>query len=162
MFGKKLENVPGTNMIDWAKMIGITPAALTRSGRCVLCPPYTLRPTTRRGYCTVILRCPCVISTTEAMIRTHTATMKISTRPLRSPFITASISLLTAMGNWAMMPTKMISEMPFPMPRSWICSPSHIRNMVPVVIVTTVTKMNPAPGSMTAERPTSSRMSWSQ
>jgi len=29
----------------------------------------------------------------------------------------------------------MIIEMPLPMPRSVICSPSHIRNSVPVVIV---------------------------
>ena len=35
-----------------------------------------------------------------------------------------------------MMPTRMIIEMPLPMPRSVICSPSHIRNIVPVVMVT--------------------------
>ena len=33
------------------------------------------------------------------------------------------------------MPAKMISEMPLPMPREVICSPSHIRNMVPPVSV---------------------------
>ena len=37
----------------------------------------------------------------------------------------------SAAGTSAMMPTKMISEMPLPMPRAVICSPSHIRNMVP-------------------------------
>ena len=31
------------------------------------------------------------------------------------------------------MPAKMISEMPLPMPRSVICSPSHMMNAVPVV-----------------------------
>ena len=31
------------------------------------------------------------------------------------------------------MPAKMMSEIPLPMPRSVICSPSHIRNDVPVV-----------------------------
>ena len=31
LFGKKVTSVPGTNMIDCAKMIGMTPAALTRS-----------------------------------------------------------------------------------------------------------------------------------
>ena len=34
------------------------------------------------------------------------------------------------------MPARMIIEMPLPTPRSVICSPSHIRNIVPVVIVT--------------------------
>ena len=36
------------------------------------------------------------------------------------------------------MPEKMISDMPLPMPRAVICSPSHIRNMVPPVSVITV------------------------
>ena len=31
------------------------------------------------------------------------------------------------------MPVKMISDMPLPMPRSVICSPSHMMNAVPVV-----------------------------
>ena len=51
-------------MIDCAKMIGITPAVLTRSGMCVLCPPYIFRPTIRFAYCTGILRCAWVIRTT--------------------------------------------------------------------------------------------------
>jgi hypothetical protein len=40
-------------------------------------------------------------------------------------------------GISATMPTKMISEMPLPMPRAVICSPSHIRNMVPPTSVIT-------------------------
>ena len=36
------------------------------------------------------------------------------------------------------MPAKMISEMPLPIPRSLICSPSHMTNAVPVVSVSTV------------------------
>ena len=36
------------------------------------------------------------------------------------------------------MPAKMISDEPLPMPREVICSPSHIRNMVPPVSVITV------------------------
>ena len=41
----------------------------------------------------------------------------------------------SAEGSSATMPEKMISEMPLPMPRAVICSPSHIRNMVPPVSV---------------------------
>ena len=47
------------------------------------------------------------------------------------------------------MPAKMISEMPLPMPRAVICSPSHIRNMVPPTRVTTVEMRKNQPGSMT-------------
>ena len=50
-----------------------------------------------------------------------------------------------------MMPTKMISEMPLPMPRAVICSPSHIRNSVPPTMVITVTARKNMPGSTTAE-----------
>ena len=38
-------------------------------------------------------------------------------------------------GNRATMPPKMISEMPLPTPRLVICSPIHIRRMVPPVSV---------------------------
>ena len=44
------------------------------------------------------------------------------------------------------MPTKMISEMPLPMPRAVICSPSHIRNIVPPTSVMTQDAMKNEPG----------------
>jgi hypothetical protein len=47
------------------------------------------------------------------------------------------------------MPAKMISEMPLPRPRSVICSPSHIRNIVPVTSVIAEITRNVKPGSMT-------------
>ncbi len=43
-----------------------------------------------------------------------------------------------ACGTRATMPAKMISEMPLPMPRSVICSPSHMMKAVPAVRVITV------------------------
>ena len=52
-------------------------------------------------------------------------------------------------GNSATMPARMISEMPLPMPREVICSPSHIRNMVPPVSVITVEMRKNQPGSVT-------------
>ena len=45
------------------------------------------------------------------------------------------------------MPAKMISEMPLPMPRSVICSPSHMMNAVPVVSEIIVIRRKPQPGS---------------
>ena len=50
-----------------------------------------------------------------------------------------------------MMPMKMISEMPLPMPRAVICSPSHIRNRVPPTMVITAVSRKNSPGSITAE-----------
>ena len=44
-----------------------------------------------------------------------------------------AISANNASGRRAIIPMKMISEIPFPKPRSVICSPSHIRNTVPAV-----------------------------
>ena len=52
--------VLGMNMIDCAKMIGMTPAALTRSGRYCVLPPICFRPITRLAYWTGIRRVPCV------------------------------------------------------------------------------------------------------
>ena len=47
------------------------------------------------------------------------------------------------------MPVKMISDIPLPMPRSVICSPSHMMKAVPVVSVSMVIRMKPMPGLMT-------------
>ena len=55
----------------------------------------------------------------------------------------------SAEGSSATMPAMMISEMPLPMPRAVICSPSHIRNMVPPVSVMTVEMRKNQPGSVT-------------
>src|SRR4029077_20628536 len=46
-------------------------------------------------------------------------------------------------------PDIMISEVPLPMPRWVICSPSHIRNMVPPVSVITVEMRKNMPGAAT-------------
>ena len=43
-----------------------------------------------------------------------------------------------ALGSRATIPAMMISEMPLPIPRSVICSPIHITNIVPAVTVSTV------------------------
>ncbi len=57
-------------------------------------------------------------------------------RPVdNAPWRPSSSVPAIADGSSATMPAKMISEMPLPMPRAVICSPSHIRNMVPPVSV---------------------------
>ena len=54
--------------------------------------------------------------------------------------------VVTAEGSRATMPAKIIKEMPLPMPRSVICSPSHMIKAVPEVNVITVIRRNPQPG----------------
>ena len=44
------------------------------------------------------------------------------------------------------MPAKMMSEMPLAMPRSVICSPTHMMKAVPVVSVMIVMRRKPQPG----------------
>ena len=58
----------GKYMIDVAKMIGITPAWLTFSGRYVLVPPIMRRPTTRLAYWIGIRRWPWSMKTTATMM----------------------------------------------------------------------------------------------
>ena len=77
-----------------------------------------------------------------------TATTKI--RPGEMACWRPSSSVLAiAEGKAAMMPVKMISEEPLPMPREVICSPSHIRNIVPPSSVSTVEMRKNQPGSVT-------------
>ena len=47
------------------------------------------------------------------------------------------------------MPAKISSDMPLPMPRSVICSPSHMMKALPVVSVSMVIRMKPGPGVLT-------------
>ena len=54
-----------------------------------------------------------------------------------------------------MMPTKMISEMPLPMPRAVICSPSHIRNMVPPTSVMISRQLEEQSPDLVASEPAS-------
>jgi hypothetical protein len=66
--------------------------------------------------------------------------------------ITAGVPVLDLVGSPiagtrpTTMPAKMISEMPLPMPRSLICSPSHMTTAQPVVSVSTVISGSPSRG----------------
>jgi hypothetical protein len=53
------------------------------------------------------------------------------------------------------MPMKMIMEIPFPIPRSVICSPSHMMKTVPVVMLSIVIIRKPHPGWITTGAPVS-------
>jgi hypothetical protein len=87
-------------MKDWAKMIGITPAAFTRNGTKLFWPSWILpRPTTFLGICTGICRAPIVIETTAAVVPIITKrSAPIASMPI-SPIRNASQVLTTAPGS---------------------------------------------------------------
>ena len=73
----------------------------------------------------------------------------MANRPDISPLLIWSTVRPMAPGNPATMPPRMIIEMPLPTPRSVICSPSHMRNIAPVVMVMVATNRNCQPGDIT-------------
>ena len=52
-------------------------------------------------------------------------------------------------GNITTIPAKISNDIPLPIPRSVICSPSHMMKTVPAVIVRIVISVNANPGSFT-------------
>ncbi len=95
-------------------------------------------------------RWPFSTYTTTIVTPITSAKMKSATMIDIDPVRTSSSVPPIAAGSPATMPPKMIIEMPLPMPRSVICSPSHMRNMVPVISVITVVMRNARPGSITS------------
>ncbi|MNY47123.1 hypothetical protein D3C86_1823650 [compost metagenome] len=75
--------------------------------------------------------------------------MKMAARMLIAPVRTSSSRPPIELGKPAARPAKIRIEMPLPKPRSVICSPSHIKNMVPAVKLTTAVIRNPKPGVKT-------------
>ena len=140
----------GKARIEEAKITGITPPALTLSGMWVDWPPITRRPTTRLAYCTGMRRSPRSTRTMNATTAIIITISEISVSALHSR-VTKTFCRYSAMafGRPTTMPAKMISDMPLPMPRSVICSPSHMMKAVPVVSDRIVSMTKPKPGLMT-------------
>ena len=117
-----------------------------------------MRPTMRRAYCTLIFRCACVMAMMEATTITKNATMATNTSGFawaEFPAVGTNVchAWIRAAGRRATMPMVMMSEMPLPMPRSVIWSPSHISSMVPAVSVMTEMTSKPRPGFATRLMP---------
>ncbi len=84
-----------------------------------------------------------MIAATTTTIKASSSRMRI--RPICPRRICSNVAM-TARGRPTTMPAKMMSDIPLPMPRSVICSPSHMMNVVPVVSVSTVINRNIRPG----------------
>ena len=66
-----------------------------------------------------------------------------------APVLPSSNVEAKALGISATIPEKIIREIPFPTPLKVICSPNHIKNVVPATKEIVVTILNPIPGSIT-------------
>ena len=66
-----------------------------------------------------------------------------------APVLPNSNVVAKALGISATIPENIINEIPFPIPLCVICSPSHIRNIVPATIVVTVEILKNIPGLVT-------------
>ena len=128
--------IAGKVINDEAKIIGITPAIASFNGICVFCPPYIFLPTTFFAYCTGILLSASCTNTTAA---TSNIAPKIIPNASNNPVVLNPAlvnanwyNVFKAFGNEDIIPTKIIIEIPFPIPLLVICSPSHIRSAVPV------------------------------
>ena len=120
-------------MIDDAKMTGMTPAMLTLSGMNVLVPPIMRRPTTRLAYCTGMRRSPVVIQMTPTI-----TARAMTTNAICADQAHARRTWRTPPGMREMMLMKMRIDMPLPMPRAVMSSPSHMTAVAPAVRVTTM------------------------
>ena len=121
----------GINMIACAKMIGITFAAFTLRGIYWRTPPYCLLPTMRLAYCTGIRRVPCTRRIANANTNKRRMISRMKTIKPPPSFKREENSWMIAAGKRAMIPIRMIKEIPLPIPRSVIRSPNHITNIEP-------------------------------
>ena len=66
-----------------------------------------------------------------------------------APVLPSSNVVTNALGISATIPAKIIKDIPLPIPLWVICSPNHIRNIVPATIVVTVVILKKEPGLIT-------------
>ncbi len=124
--------VAGISITDEAKITGMTPAMLTLSGMKVLCPPIIRRPTTRLAYCTGMRRSPVVIQ----MTATTTASAMTMKSTIDTTLCVSSFWVPDGMRDTMLM--KIMIDMPLPMPRAVMSSPSHMTATAPATRVVTM------------------------
>ena len=107
----------------------------------------------RLAYCTGILRTAWVIRMTAAITATISASTRISVNSDSEPACSPWAICMMLLGTRPMMLTKMMSEMPLPIPCSVIFSPSHMTKIVPAVWVMMVERVKMKPGFGTIGSP---------
>src|SRR5215510_5235455 len=141
--------VMGKSSSEEAKIGGITPDELSFKGRWEASPWNMRLPICRLGYCTNRRRCARSMNTMAPTTASMSTTRPMSSGQEMAPCRDSSSRPASAVGRPATIPDMMMSDVPLPTPRAVICSPSHIRNMVPPTSVTTVEMRKNQPGSIT-------------
>ena len=95
------------------------------------------RPTMRLAYCTGMRRCACSTKTTEG--DDHEGEQHDRGEDEHAVVLLQQVGALAGMR--AAIEVKISTDMPLPMPRSVISSPSHMITAVPAVMVTTRTRI---------------------
>ena len=89
------------------------------------------------------------------MIAAITSTAMTAIAPSAMTFCCTSRVCCTVFGNRPTMPAKMMKLIPFPMPRSLMSSPSHMRMIVPAVSEARIESVSPM-----SEGPNAFRTPW--
>ncbi len=103
----------------------------------------------RLAYWTGIFRWPRSKKMMTATTATISRPMMARSNAVMSPVLAFENMRTAASGISVTMPAKITSEIPLPMPRSVICSPSHMMKAVPVVSEIIVRIRKPQPGFVT-------------
>ena len=83
------------------------------------------------------------------IVKTNKTNIKIIIIVDIAPVLPNSKVVTKALGISATIPENIINDIPFPIPLWVICSPNHIRKMVPATIVVTVEILKNRPGLIT-------------
>ena len=96
-----------------------------------------------------ILRKALSINTTKRIVKTNKTNIAKIINVETAPVLPNSKVVTNALGISATIPAKIINEIPLPIPLCVICSPSHIKKIVPATIVVTVEILKNKPGFIT-------------
>jgi len=89
------------------------------------------------------------MKTINKIVNTSKVKIKIIINVEMAPVLPNSNVVTNALGISATIPENIINDIPLPIPLCVICSPNHIRKIVPATIVVTVEILKKAPGLIT-------------
>ena len=90
------------------------------------------------------------MKTINKIVKINNTKINIIIKVEMAPVLPNSNVVTKALGISATIPENIINEIPLPIPLCVICSPNHIKNMVPATIVVTVEILKNKPGSITS------------
>ena len=89
------------------------------------------------------------MNTINKIVKINKTKIPIIIKVETAPVLPSSNVVTKARGISATIPANIIKEIPFPIPLWVICSPNHIKKIVPATIVVTVDILKNVPGLIT-------------